>query len=100
MVNPLLAIWRKSDFDQRRKPFLCHLYAVRVIGVEQNHSILRHDIDQAPEAELDFVEVAKNIGVIELDIVYDQQLGEIMNELRALVEKRGVVFVALDHEVF
>ena len=50
--------------------------------------------------ELDRVEIGENIGVIELDVVHDEQLGQVMNELRAFIEKRGVVFVALDHEIF
>src|ERR1700709_597161 len=50
------------------------------------------------EAGLDLIEVAKNIRVIELDIIHDYQLRQVMNELRPLVEKRGVVFVAFDHK--
>ena len=43
---------------------------------------------------------SKNIGVIELDIVHDHQFGQVMNELRTLIEKCGVVFVPFDHEIF
>jgi len=38
--------------------------------------------------------------VIELDVVHDEQLWQVVNELRALVEKGGVVLVAFDHEIF
>ena len=49
--------------------------------------------------EFDRLEIVENVGVVELDVVDHEQLGQVMDELRALVEKRGVVFVALDHEM-
>ena len=45
-------------------------------------------------------EVGKNIGVIEFDVVEDDGIGAVVDEFAALVEERGVVFVALDEEVF
>ena len=37
-----------------------------------------------------------DIGVVELDVVDDEQFGQVVNKLAALVEKSGVVLVALD----
>jgi hypothetical protein len=51
------------------------------------------------EAGLDLLEVVKDVGMIELDVVHDQQLGQVVDELRALIEERAVVFVPLDHEM-
>jgi hypothetical protein len=39
------------------------------------------------KAQLDFIEVLEDIRVIKLDVVYDQQLRQVMNKFRALVEK-------------
>src|SRR5207253_5114023 len=61
--------------------------------------ILRNDIEQTPEAKLDFIEVVEDVSVIELDVVYDQQFRQVMHKFRALVEKGGVVLVAFDHEI-
>ena len=38
--------------------------------------------------------------MIELNVVYDHQLGQVVNKLGTLVEERRVVFIALDHEIF
>src|SRR5207237_1710347 len=40
----------------------------------------------------------KYVGVIEFDVVDDGYFREVMNELAALVEEGGVIFVAFDDE--
>ena len=52
------------------------------------------------EGGLDRLQVFKNIGVIELEVVDDRDLRQVMDELAALIEKGGVVFVAFDDEPF
>ena len=37
--------------------------------------------------------------MVELDVVYDDQFRQVVDEFRALVEEGGVVFVALDDEI-
>jgi hypothetical protein len=37
--------------------------------------------------------------MVELDVVYDDQFGKVMNKFRPLVEERGVVFVPLENEM-
>ena len=37
--------------------------------------------------------------MVELDVVYHDQLGEIVEEFRALIEKGGVVFISLNDEM-
>ncbi len=61
--------------------FLADLDAVGVVAVEQDHPVLRDEIDEAPEAHLDLLQVAEDIGVVELDVVQDEQLGQVMQEL-------------------
>ena len=82
-----------------RAAILRDLDAIVVVAVDQHHSIFGHDVEQPFKAQFDFVDVVKNIRVIELDVVHDHELREVMNELRALVEKRAVVFVAFDDEI-
>ena len=45
-------------------------------------------------------EVLEDVRVIEFQVVDDRDLGLVMDELAALVEEGGVVFVALDDEPF
>ena len=98
--NLLRAIFRKPDLHHGRERFIRHLDAIWIITVQQHHSILRHDPEQMPKAGFDLIEIAKDVGVVELDVVHDQQLGQVMQELGALVEKGGVVFIAFDDENF
>ena len=78
--NSLGAIVRKADLNQLRETILCDFYAIGIIAIHQHHAILRNYIEQTPEAELDFIEVVKDVRVIELDVVYDQQFRQIMYE--------------------
>src|SRR6478736_1078318 len=45
-------------------------------------------------------EVLKDVRVIELEVVHDGNLGQVMDELAALVKERGVVLITLDDEPF
>ena len=45
------------------------------------------------------VEVRVDVGVVELDVVDHRDVGQVLQELRRLVEERAVVFVAFDDEV-
>src|SRR5262249_43489335 len=78
------------DIQERRE--------VYVVAVAQQQAVARNELDEMREGFFYRVEVFKNVGVIELEIVDDADLRQVMNELAALVEKRGVVFVALDDE--
>ena len=50
------------------------------------------------ELRLDRCQIGKDVGVIELEIVEHHRARPVMDELRPLVEERGVVFVGFDHE--
>ena len=73
---------------------------VGVVAVAQEQTAAGHQIDQALEGQLDGGQVVEDVGVVELDVVDDDRFGEVMEELAAFVEERGVVFVALDDEPF
>src|SRR5688500_12920555 len=47
---------------------------------------------------MDRSEIVENIGVIELDIVDDDDFGQVVDELAALVEEGGVILIAFDDE--
>ena len=52
------------------------------------------------ELAQDRIQVVVDVGVIEFDIVDRQSTRTVVDELGALVEKGGVVFIGLDDEVF
>ena len=58
----------------------------------------RHGAHQVMELALDRGEVGEDVGVVELEVVEDRGARPVVDELRALVEERGVVLVGLDHE--
>ncbi len=73
---------------------------VRFVAVGQQQPVTRDDVDEALERGLDFGEAAEDVSVVELEVVDDHRLGQVVDELAALVEKRGVVLVALEHTPF
>ena len=58
----------------------------------------RHDPHDVMELALHVAEIVEDVGVVELEVVQDQDVRAVVHELRALVEKRGVVLVGLDDE--
>src|SRR3984957_7037438 len=58
-----------------------------------------NDVDQMTEAKFNLLEVLKDIGVIELDIVDHHGLGKVVKEFGSFVEKGGVVFVSFENEI-
>ena len=77
----------------------CQRRARRAVGAEQQQAAARHEVDEAAERQRHRVEVRIDVRVIELDVVDDGDVGQVLQELRRLVEERAVVLVALDHEV-
>ena len=98
--DPLCAIFREADLDHLRQAISGDFHAIRIVAVQQHHAILRNNVEQATEAELDLVEILEDVRVVELNIINDHQLRQVMDKLRAFVEKCSVVFVAFDHEIF
>ena len=71
---------------------------VAVGGVPDDAAAAGHGAHQVVELALDGRDVRIDVGVVELEVVEDQGARAVVNELRALVEERGVVLVGLDHE--
>jgi len=58
-----------------------------------------NDIDQPAECRLDRLEIRVNIRMIELDVLQQNNSGQIVQKLRSFIEKGGVVLIALDDEI-
>jgi hypothetical protein len=99
ILNPHGGVLGKADLEDRRGALLHHRERVGVVGVDQHHAVARDDPHQVRERFLDRRQVVENIGVVELEIVDDDQLGQVMEELAPLVEKGRVVLVALENPV-
>src|SRR5207249_214194 len=87
ITDSLRAILREPHLNHLCKTIFCHLDAIGIVAIHQHHAVPRNDVEQTPKAELDFIEVVEDIRVIKLNVVYDQQLRQVMNKFRALVEK-------------
>ena len=69
----------------------------RVVGVvRRSKRARRQRAHEVVELALDRGEIVENVGVVELEIVEHQRARMVVNELGALVEQRGVVFVGFD----
>ena len=69
------------------------------LGADDEQAVGGHQRDELPERVLDRLERREDVDVIELDRREDRGVRAVVEELRALVEERGVVLVALDDEV-
>ena len=79
-----------SDVEQRGE--------VGLVAVGEQQAVARHEADELGEGLLHRGHVRKNVGVVQLQVVHNRDLGQVVDEFAALVEERGVVFVALDDE--
>jgi hypothetical protein len=77
----LRAVFRETDLDHLRQAIFGDLNGIGIVAVDDDHSVLRNDIEQASKAELDFIEIVEDIRVIELNVVHDHELRQVMNEL-------------------
>src|ERR1017187_5293006 len=53
VANSLRAVFGKADLDHLRAAILADFHAVRIVAVQQHHAVLRHDVEQTPEAQFD-----------------------------------------------
>src|SRR4029077_18611358 len=81
ITNALGAVLRETDLDHLGQAILGDFNAIVVVAINQHHSVLRDDVEQPLKAQFDVVDVVENVGVIELDVVHDHELGQVMNEL-------------------
>jgi hypothetical protein len=76
-----------------------HFAPAWVVAVDDQPAAPRHGAHQVVELALDRGHVGEDVGVVVLEVVEDRDQRAVVDELAALVEEGGVVFVGLDHEV-
>src|SRR5215469_9863906 len=59
-----------------------------------------NQIHQPLERRLHRIDILVDVGMIEFDRGKDHRIRKIVQELRSLVEESGVVFIALQNEMF
>src|SRR4026207_1796883 len=59
ITDSLRAILRETHFNHLCKTVSCHLDAIGIVAIYQHHTVPRNDVEQTPEAELDFIEVVE-----------------------------------------
>ena len=69
---------------------------VRVVAVGQKLAVARDQRDEPPKGGLDGGEILEDVGVIEFQVVDDDDFGKVMDEFAPLVKERRVVFVPFD----
>ncbi len=94
--DPQRAAFRKADGGDGAGCVGGDFEAVRLVAVHKGHAAARDDVEQALEGQLDGVDRVVDVGVVELDVVHHDTLRKVVEELRALVEEGGVVFVAFE----
>src|SRR5512139_383743 len=84
--------------DRRPAAALEHAVEVGVGAVGDDEPVAGNGAHQVVELGLDGGEVGKDVGVVVLEVVEDDGTRTVVDELGALVEEGGVVFVGLDDE--
>jgi hypothetical protein len=93
-------VFAEAEFFHRTMGDIQQGGEVGVIAVAEQQAIAGDEADEMAEGFFDGGEVFKNVGVVKFEVVDDRDFGLVMDELAAFIEKRGVVFVALDDEPF
>ncbi len=75
-----------------------HLVQVAVILWRNDEAGRRHGAHQMVKLALDLRQVIEDIRVVEFQIVHHQGARMVVNELAALVEEGGIVFIRFHHE--
>ena len=90
---------RPKRLDRRPATHRQHFGQVRVLAIDDQPAATRHGAHEVMELALDRGDVGKDVGVVVFEVVEDRDQRPVVDELAALVEERGVVFVGLDHEL-
>ena len=98
MRLPVGAVREAEGFDAAERA-LPERQRVGVVGAEQQQPPPRHEVHETAKRQADRLQVGIDVRVIELDVVDDGDVGQVLQELRGLVEEGAVVLVSLDHEL-
>lgn len=69
-----------------------------IVAIGQQQAVPRDEVEEAPESELDIRERTEDVGMVHLQVVQQGDFGEVVDELAAFVEERGVILVAFQDE--
>ena len=83
--NSLSAVLRETHFDHLRQAIFGDLNGIRIVAVYDDHTVLRNNIQQAPKAELDLIEIVEDIRVIEAS------RGRVEGHAAGLARPRGLL---------
>ena len=81
-----------SHFDQRLQ--------VLVSAIANDLSASRDHAQQLMELPKNCVHIRIDIGVVVFEIIENERARPVVNKLRPLIEKRGVIFIRLDNKIF
>src|SRR5215469_7821294 len=76
------------------------IQTIWIVSVYEDRSSAWHNVDEASKAKFDLFKIREDVSVIELDIVDYHCFRQVVEELRALIEERRIVFVSFNQEVF
>ncbi len=99
VVRLPLRIVRRAERLNARNGLVGERSRAGAVGADEQQPPARHEVHEAAEGQRHRREVRVDVGVVELDVVDDGDVGQVLQELGGLVEERAVVLVAFDHEV-
>ena len=71
---------------------------INIISIQDDVTSARDDAREVQKCPLYVCQITKNIRMVELEIVNDRDMWSVVDKFAPLVEKRAVVFIALDHK--
>ena len=75
-----------------------HSVQAGLLAIGNDQAVARYRAHQMMKLRFDGREVGKDVCMVEFEIVQNRRARTVVNELGALVKKRRIVFVRLDHE--
>ena len=68
------------------------------VGVRHDQPFVRNRAHEVVKLYLNRCQIRENIGMVEFEIIQNRRARTVVHKLTALVEKRGVVLIRLNHE--
>ena len=99
IVAPPVGPFRQPECFDRRDCRRAERRSVRTVAAEQQEPVPGHQVGQPAERQAHGIQIGVDVRVVELDVVDERDVGQILQELRGLVEEGAVVLVALDDEL-
>src|SRR5215510_10036762 len=72
---------------------------IGIVAAHNQRAVGRNDVNQPTERALDVIEIAIDVSVVELNAGEDHVGRSVVEKFRTLIEKGGVVLIALEHDI-